>query len=89
MLRLRLSDAAVLLGATTRAGRINHAAVARAFGVSRFLPRTWGTYVPELYSRRLIDRLPQAREYVVDPQTGLTLIEMRAQLTARAPPAVS
>lgn len=86
MLRIRLFDAARLLGATTRRGRINHAALARAFHVSRFLPRTWGEYVPELYSRRLIDRIPGAREYVVDPETELTLIEMRARLSARAPP---
>ena len=42
--------------------------------------------MPELYSRRLIDRIPGAREYVVDPETELTLIEMRARLAARAPP---
>ncbi len=86
MLRIRLSDAARLLDATTRRGRINHAALARAFHVSRFLPRTWGEYVPELYSRRLIDQVPAAREYVIDPETELTLIEMRARLAARAPP---
>jgi hypothetical protein len=86
MLRIRLCDAARLVGATTRRGRINHAALARAFHVSRFLPRTWGEYVPELYTRRLIDRLPGAREYVIDPATGMSLIEMRARLAARAPP---
>ena len=86
MLRIRTLDAARLLTATTRRGRINHAALARAFCVSRFLPRTWGEFLPELYSRRLLDRIPQAREYVVDPETQLTLIEMRTQLSARAPP---
>lgn len=86
MLKMRLRDAARLLEATTGKGRINHAALARAFHVSRFLPRTWGEYLPELYARRLIDRIPGAREYVVDPETDLTLIEMRARLSARAPP---
>lgn len=86
MLRIRLFDAARLVGATTQRGRINHAALARAFHVSRFLPRTWGEFVPELYARRLIDRMPIAREYVVDPDTGMTLIEMRSRLSARAPP---
>lgn len=86
MVRLRLRDAARLLGATTRSGRINHAAMARALLVSRFLPRTWGEYLPELHTRRLLDRMPQAREYIVDPETRLTLLEMRAQLSARAPP---
>lgn len=89
MFNIRLSDAAALLGARSPNGRVNHAAVARAFGVSRFLPRTWGGLVPELYTRRLVDRLPHARDYVIDPDTGLTLIEMRARLSARAPPAAS
>jgi hypothetical protein len=87
MTKIRLRDAALLVGATTRKGRVNHAALARAFHVSRFLPRTWGEFVPELYTRRLLDRLPAAREYLVDPATGLSLIEMRARLSARAPPA--
>lgn len=86
MARLRLCDAARLLHATTRSGRINHAALARALLVSRFLPRTWGEYLPELHTRRLLERIPEAREYVLDPETHLTLIEMRAQLAARAPP---
>lgn len=86
MLRIRLIDAAHLLGATTRRGEVNHAALARTFEVSRFLPRTWGDFLPELYARRLLDQMPVAREYVIDPQTRMTLIEMRAQLTARAPP---
>jgi hypothetical protein len=42
-----------------------------------------------LYTRRLVDRLPHARDYVIDPDTGLTLIEMRARLSARAPPVAS
>jgi hypothetical protein len=86
MCTLHLSDAARLLGATTRSGRINHAALARAFSVSRYLPRTWGGILPELYARRMLDWMPQAREYVIDPQTRMTLIEMRVQLRARAPP---
>jgi hypothetical protein len=86
MLRIRISDAAQLLGTHTRSGRINHAALARAFGVSRFLPRTWGDFLPELYARRLLEQMPAAREYVIDPQTRMTLMEMRAQLAARAPP---
>lgn len=86
MPRIRLHDAAHLLGATTRSGRINHAALARALCVSRYLPRTWGGVLPELYARRLLDLRPRAREYVIDPETQMTLIEMRAQLSARAPP---
>lgn len=86
MPRIRIDDAAELLGAKTRRGRTNHAALARAFGVSRFLPRTWGEVLPELYAHRLLERMPAAREYVIDPQTCMTLIEMRAQLIARAPP---
>jgi hypothetical protein len=86
MVKLRLLDAARLLDATTHSGRINHAALARALHVSRFLPRTWGEFLPELHTRRLLDRMPEARDYLLDPETRLTLIEMRAQLAARAPP---
>lgn len=86
MQTIRISDAARLLGATTRSGRTNHAALARALHVSRYLPRTWGDRLPELYTRRLVERLPEARDYLLDPETGLTLVEMRARLSVRAPP---
>ena len=74
---LRTSDVLALFNG-------NRAAVARAFDppISRIAVRYWREYVPELRARQLLERHPELKDHVVDPETGLSLAQMRERLAA-------
>lgn len=66
----------------------NHAAVGRDFNpaLSRVAVLKWPEFVPELRARQLLDRHPRLKELQVDPETGLSLREMRERLSPPAQP---
>ena len=62
----------------------NHAAVGRDFTppISRVAVLNWPEFLPELRARQLLERHAELKQDVVDPETGLSLREMRERLGA-------
>lgn len=81
-IRLRKSDVVRHFG--NNMAEVGRACISpdRPNGINRISVRAWGEFVPELTARRLVERYPDLRDYVVDPETGLTLQQMREALKA-------
>lgn len=81
-MRIRLETAKAVLGLTSNSALAAILPVNEVTGkpVNKSTVGRWGDLVPELPSRQLVERFPQLREHVIDPETGLSIADMREKV---------
>lgn len=79
-MRIRISDARAVLNLSSNSKLSEklppNPATGKAYNKSQIT--RWNGVLPELQSRQLVEQYPALRDHIIDPETGLTPVEMRS-----------